>query len=165
MKRLGLSLFVLAVLLAAAPATRAASVTGVEITKYGLVKVEVLRREPSPGTTTGQLRITKTTLARTTDRVPARKGVSFGYYYRVLGSPAGARVTLTFKTLTPGLRRPGERDVRRESIYMRPKAIGLEYGASYTLEEDWEVVPGRWTFQVLYEGRLLAEKSFTLYRP
>jgi hypothetical protein len=42
--------------------------------------------------------------------------------------------------------------------------IGTTQFRSYVLDNDWEVVPGVWIFQVWYQGRKLAEQKFTLVK-
>ena len=44
------------------------------------------------------------------------------------------------------------------------KKIGETAYLGYGIENDWEIVPGTWTFEIWYSGRKLAEQSFTLSR-
>ena len=33
----------------------------------------------------------------------------------------------------------------------------------YKFDHDWELVPGNWTLQVLYQGEVMVEKEFVVY--
>jgi hypothetical protein len=44
------------------------------------------------------------------------------------------------------------------------RAIGAQLHRDYTFEHDWELLPGVWTFQIWYQGRLLAEEKFTVVK-
>ena len=57
----------------------------------------------------------------------------------------------------------GETFERNE--YIEDKAVGETHLKGYTLDDDWEVVPGIWTLQVWFGDRMLAEKRFTLTKP
>ena len=37
--------------------------------------------------------------------------------------------------------------------------------AGWTFDNQWELIPGEWVFQIYYEGEKLVEKSFTVYNP
>jgi hypothetical protein len=49
---------------------------------------------------------------------------------------------------------------RNETVVTR--SIGKLHFRSYTLEEQWELVPGVWTFELWSHDRKLGEQSFTL---
>lgn len=66
---------------------------------------------------------------------------------------------------SPGLRNPatGKTNIRGE--YSEQKKLGTETLQGYGFEEDWELVPGTWTFEIWQDGRKLAEQSFTVVKP
>ena len=96
--------------------------------------------------------------------VPARRGVGFGIEYRVRGAPKDVKVPLRMVTIFPsgGLHNPktGKTVLRNE--YVEEKPVGALLLKGYTLDDDWEVVPGTWTFQIWFGDQLLAEKVFTV---
>ena len=48
---------------------------------------------------------------------------------------------------------------------MIDKTIGPTQYKGYKIAQDWQAVPGVWTFQIWYQNRKLAEQSFTLTKP
>ncbi|MBW2107958.1 MAG: DUF3859 domain-containing protein, partial [Deltaproteobacteria bacterium] len=61
-------------------------------------------------------------------------------------------------------------DPRRKEIlysheYTRIHKIGGIYGTGYGFDHPWELVSGRWTFQLLYDKKILAELTFKVYNP
>jgi hypothetical protein len=49
-----------------------------------------------------------------------------------------------------------------ESRITRNKKIGETLYLGYGFENEWEIVPGTWTFAVSYQGKELAKQSFTV---
>ena len=49
-----------------------------------------------------------------------------------------------------------------ESRYSRTKKIGETVYLGYGFENAWEIVPGKWTFEVWYQGKKLATQSFAV---
>jgi hypothetical protein len=62
----------------------------------------------------------------------------------------------------PGVVRPGAQAPIRRSEYSAPKRIGDWLFLVYSLDEDWELVPGDWTFEIWYENRKLTSQTFTV---
>jgi hypothetical protein len=102
--------------------------------------------------------------AATTTTIPLQKGVQFGYSYKIIGQPDGAQVDIKLVTNypAPGLRSPssGKPVMRAERI--RKRLIGETSVTTYTLEDDFELVPGVWTFEIYDGDRKLVTKTFTL---
>ena len=111
--------------------------------------------------------VTGTRRLQTTTGIPARVCTSFGFEYMIIGTPLSAEVPIKMVTKfpTPGLRNPETQQTtyRHETVVNR--TIGRVHFRSYTLEEQWELVPGVWTFELWYQDRKLAEQSFTLSTP
>jgi len=147
-----------------AAAAQADRIDGAEITQFGVYEYKVTSTQDLGGTAAGMLQSVDYKFVSTTTSIKARRGVGFGIEYRLLGAPKDAKVPLRGVTIFPagGLRNPktGERFERNE--YIEEKEIGTLLLKGYTLDDDWEVVPGTWTFQVWFGDRMLAEKVFTL---
>ncbi|MBI3548095.1 MAG: DUF3859 domain-containing protein [Elusimicrobia bacterium] len=167
-RTLGISLA--AVLLALyASASRAdvaaPKVDKIEIVEAGIYKVEVASRERVDGLAGGKLSIVKnSTLLKATTTIPMKIGTTFGIRYKVIGSPDGSKAELKIVTNYPkeGVRDPGQKRTLYASTYPVNKTIGLVTYKSYTLEEGWELVPGRWSFEVWYGDKKMAEQEFTI---
>jgi hypothetical protein len=52
----------------------------------------------------------------------------------------------------------------RESRFKKMKPIGQVLYFGYGFENDWELVPGTWTFEIWSDGRRLAEEKFTVIK-
>jgi hypothetical protein len=97
----------------------------------------------------------------------ARKGLNFGFEYRLVGSPKGAKVTIRKVTIFPA---PGLHDPKTVTLFVRDEyiesnVIGVPVLKAYRLDNDWEVVPGVWVQQIWFGEQKLAEQKFTLTKP
>lgn len=99
-----------------------------------------------------------------TDRIFGQLDRSFGIELDLRNMPPGP-VSLTIRTLHPPLTNPetgrtmdvSEYDwtvVGRERLYF-----------GFTFDHRWEIAEGTWTKQILHDGRVIAEKVFTVVVP
>jgi hypothetical protein len=102
--------------------------------------------------------------AATTTSIPLQKNVQFGYRYKIIGQPDGAQVDIKLVTNypTPGLRSPSSQNPVMRAERVRKRRIGETGITTYTLEDDFELVPGVWTFEIYAGNRKLLTKTFTL---
>ncbi|MCG6857294.1 MAG: DUF3859 domain-containing protein [Salaquimonas sp.] len=143
----------------------AASLEGVDVVDAGIYRVDTGAESAEPGTPTGEVTaVVKATLLEATDTVPARLGTEFGFRYEVVGKPAGEAVMLDFVITYPdkGLHDPASGRTLHESRYSKAKPIASTEYFGYGLENDWEAVPGTWTFEIWQDGVKFAGRSFTL---
>jgi hypothetical protein len=107
----------------------------------------------------------KADLVQIADLVPARVGAAFGFKYLVVGPPEGTQVPLrlVIHYPEPGIRDPAGRDpIRRRSeqlVFVRAGELAL---SGYRFGQAWEVVQGRWLFELWDGNRKLAEQAFTV---
>ena len=106
-------------------------------------------------------------LIKKTSTIEARIGVTFGFQYVVVGRPRSEQVQLTEITLFPP---PGLKDPKVKSMMLRHEqqidvAIGELDATLFTLEHDWELVPGKWIFELRQGDRLLASETFEVVKP
>lgn len=96
-----------------------------------------------------------------TDTVCARLGVTFGFDYVLLGSPAGALVRLEAVTRFPpqGMTNAEGRHFAKNE-YEAVVPVGGAGTRTFTFEEPWEMVPGTWVFEYHFNGRKIGEKAF-----
>lgn len=142
--------------------SRAASVYGVTIWEQGVYdcSVKSYRTGETGGTSAT---ISACALLNSTKVVTAKIGTLYGCKYELDGTPLGELVTLQHKVKipAPGVRNANtgewfletERDVRVK-LGKRDGFIG--WGADLPSE----LVPGTWTFEIRYEGRVLGSCSF-----
>ena len=98
-----------------------------------------------------------------TTTVRGKLGTSFGFEYALIGAPAGAQAAIEIVVVLPepGLLNPANgKRTRRERWRPSPSLLSGATIAGYQFEMDWEIVPGRWTFQIWQSDRKLGEQSF-----
>jgi hypothetical protein len=148
----------------AAPAAFA-EVTRVDVLDRGIYEIVPGEQTPDPDTPTGTITAVDTQkLLQSTDTVVGKLGVEFGLRYVVIGSPEGGEVTvdLVYIYPSPGLKDPAEAEPALETRFSRTKKIGETTYIGYGFENDWEIVPGEWRFEIWHDGKKLAEESFTV---
>ena len=101
----------------------------------------------------------------TTD-IPAKLGVNFGIQYVINSRPRGKpiRVTSVVKFPEAGLQRPRGR-LYKESRDTHEVIIGRKALHGYGFDEEWELVPGTWIFELWYRDARLIKKTFNVYVP
>lgn len=140
------------------------SVARAEIVWAGLYEAEVTGTVSQPHTAIGRTnQLSNIRKLRATTTVEGRLGVSFGLEYQLRGKPDGADVPITIVVILPkaGLRNPANAEpTYRERWRPSAQVIGGRTLVGYTLEHDWEVVAGLWTFEIWSEDEKLGEQAF-----
>jgi hypothetical protein len=150
-----------------APA-QTARVDRIDVVEYGIYQTEATKRTDTPSTAGGYVKsLTNIRNSEVTRTIPARPGVRFGFRYNVIGAPNGVQIPITVVDKFPeqGLRKPGSTETFYREEYVVTKTIGKESYTDYGFDHDWELVPGSWTIELWYQGRKLAEQSFTVVKP
>jgi hypothetical protein len=159
----GLAPVVAALFLAAAPA--AAAERGIEIVDYGIYDHTVTQVIPEPKDVAGErTTVANVRLREKTEIIDAQKSRMFGFQFRVT-DPALYGKTLTTRKVVPKLTNPktGRSATTVEGeVVAGPDTVFLN---AYGFDYDWERAEGEWTFQVLHEGKVLAEKKFKVILP
>ncbi|NIR31304.1 MAG: DUF3859 domain-containing protein [Gammaproteobacteria bacterium] len=143
------------------------SVNGARVVEYGQYDVVRGERVAATDTAAGYMSRVQTYQRVGGPQIPAEVGTAFGLKYIVEGEPEGEKVTLTVvQTFPPqGVTHPDTSETTHEQRYRRYARVGEETFDGYILSKPWEVVPGRWTIQILHEERLLIEKKFIVEGP
>jgi hypothetical protein len=144
----------------------AGSVTGAEIVEYGLFDKVSIGSRKADSVLTGKVdEVPKVKLQQQTTTIPATLGTSFGITVKLTGSPLGETVDCSIRWIRPKLTNPetGQSSERSEFPSRRP--IGEVTPTGFTFEHPWELVPGTWTVQVIYDSKVLAEKRFNVVLP
>ena len=140
----------------------------IDIVEHGIYTAKRTGDEAAPNATNGIVaNLGDVQHAVTTRTIPAQQGVRFGFRYNIVGTPANATVLLHMVTIfpSPGLTNPATGKTAARSEYDARATIGKRQYKDYGLDNAWEVVPGRWTMQIWYQGRKLAEQTFTVGKP
>ncbi len=152
-------------LLAAPTCARAEAtnvVTGAEISQVGIFKAAVVKQSNAQGgwKTDGASNVS---WVQSTTNIPGRVGMQFGFRYNIKGSPTNAPITVQVAHEQPQLKDAKTGATVARNVSQIQSRIGQSY-LLYTLE-DADLIPGKWKFQVLYEGRLLCEQGFVVNNP
>jgi len=140
------------------------SVQSAEIVEYGIYQIartgdHILLSSTSAGAVEPA---SGARLITATNHVPAVVGTTFGCLFVVTGEPTGTPVTLDIIVDHPPFEKaPGQKTGTRDTVPW-PYVIGQKAGYTYTLDNDWEAVPGNWSIQIRYRGRKLAEQKFVV---
>ncbi|MCW5770987.1 MAG: DUF3859 domain-containing protein [Rhodospirillaceae bacterium] len=154
-------------LLGAVMAAAAAQASGqVEIKDFGFYDLSVDGSVPAPEDISGTRNIVSNIrLQRQTDEIDAQLGRSFGFRFRIT-DPALLGKKLTLRTKFPPLSNP---DTKRTSGTQDRTFVVTSTGEllydGYRFDYDWEMAEGTWTFQILQDGKVLAEKKFKVIIP
>ncbi len=106
-------------------------------------------------------------LVEKTTRIPLKKGIAFGFKWEARGLP-DISIKIAMRVKHPPTTRP---DGTKSSGFEEMLPFFPERGRVepredlYVLSEDWEMLPGEWTLSMVYEGKVLCEKVFTVIAP
>jgi Domain of unknown function (DUF3859) len=151
-------------------APQAAAQTSVKfdafITQYGLFDLFGDQNDTAaPNTAAGKVSDHDSSrLVETTTTVKARKGVVFGFKYEIRGLRDGEHSGFEMRVTHPPMKGP---DGRVSTLSQAPTFIDSQAGVAgndllYKLSQDFEVLPGQWTLEALYQGRVVLSKTFVL---
>jgi Tol biopolymer transport system component len=141
-------------------------VASVDITEYGIYKAVVVKSEASRNQAATYQTLGSVTLIEQTEKIPALLGTRFGFRYTINGYPNGEKIDITFKMISPVIKRPVDnKEFSVQEVVLKNRIIGYNTYSDYVFEEAWEMVPGEWRLQLFYNGKKLAEKTFYVYRP
>jgi hypothetical protein len=116
-------------------------------------------------TASGELRsVDLHRLIEQTDQIVGILGNSFGVVIRLDNLPPGPAL-LTIRTIHPPLTNPKTGATMSVSEYDWPVTIRDDVYFGYTFDHGWEIAEGNWTKQILYNGRVIAEKKFKVVVP
>jgi hypothetical protein len=104
-------------------------------------------------------------LEYTTD-IPGKLGTNFGFQFIVNSTPIGKaiRVTTVIKFPEQGMQQPKGRHYA-ESRDTHEVILGQKSLHGYGFDEEWEIVPGTWVFELWYRDARLIKKTFTVLEP
>ncbi len=101
-----------------------------------------------------------------TTEIPGVLGTNFGFQFVINSTPRGkpVRVTSVIKFPEPGIQRPGGK-LYTESRDTHQVIMGQKSLHGYGFDEEWEIVPGTWVFELWYQSARLIKKTFTVLPP
>lgn len=165
MRRFSAAGLLAALVLAGVAQTATAEPSGKIVTFGRYEIVETGRPEKAERTVAGEVKPVETRrLIQQTDEVVGQLGNTFGFEVNLEGLPSGP-VNLVVRTIHPPLTNSDTGKTMTVSEYDWP-VIGREkvyFG--FTFDYRWEIAEGIWTKQLLYNGKIIAEKKFKVIVP
>jgi hypothetical protein len=159
-------LFAVIIELSFVEVSRGATVTGAEIVEYGVFDKVSIGPRKEPAVLTGQVdEVPMVKLKERTTIIPAALGITFGITVKLIGSPAGERVNCWITWLHPKLTNPETGQASDRSEFPSRWPIGEATPTGFTFEHPWELVPGTWTVRVIWDWKVVAEKTFNVMPP
>jgi hypothetical protein len=106
-------------------------------------------------------------LVKATRRIPAKSGTIFGCTYRLRGLTKGSRVTLYRQYIHPPMT---DKSGRKTTTFTLSKtgfaaSEDIQEAILYTLRQEFELVPGKWTLSVTHRGKRLFTERFIVFKP
>lgn len=169
MRAFVLALFTVVMTFAVPAQAQNARATGAQILWYGVYEVGKTEEVKDPASATGTRFISSGVrrIGENTDRIAIRKDVRFGFAYKLSGSPSNgsAKITHFRKFPPPGLDDGSGRKSLTEERNFNFGISRTDLFTAFNLGDTEGMPEGVWVFRVVHQGRILAEKSFTLHRP
>ncbi|MGH8046656.1 MAG: DUF3859 domain-containing protein [Chthoniobacterales bacterium] len=140
---------------------RALTIDETRLTAYGTFEEKSADNVRSPLTAAGYtIRNSDEKLLKTTAVIEAKVGTSFGIDYILYGRPVGRQLNLFIRLRRPAITNPATGETTTVDENVTPAWISLQKHDGFRFEYPWELVPGKWTFQVFHDSKLLLEKEF-----
>ncbi|HEY7608868.1 MAG TPA: DUF3859 domain-containing protein [Alphaproteobacteria bacterium] len=136
----------------------------VEILDYGVYATGTRTTVPMPISVSGKMNlVANVRLTEKTREIMGQLGTSFGFRYRIHGVPDGANVTI--RTRHPRLTNPDTGKTMNYGEREQSVSSGGERYTGYSFDSSYEIAEGEWTFQIIYEGRVIGEQKFKVIVP
>ena len=161
-------LVLFAIAAAATPAAQAlaAAEPTVRIVSYGRYDTQLTgKAEKNDRIAGGEIRSVKVRrLIEQTDEIAGMRDVSFGVTLKFESFPPGP-IDLTIRVLHPPVTNPATGQTLTVSEYQRRLFGGEDAYFGFDFGQDWLIAEGAWTYQFVYKGRVVAEKTFKVVVP
>jgi len=138
---------------------------GATLEGYGILQVDaaVAERPANTGIASEYANVSSQhSVIKTTDVIEAKPGVAFGINFRLTEPPLGTSVATLVRIQHPPITNPVTRRTVTVDEDKRRDVSGAPTYSAFVFENDWEIVPGPWTFEVFANGRRVLEKTFTV---
>ena len=155
-----------AVLVLAGLAEVSAAEPNGKIVSFGRYEiVEAGKPEKAERTVAGEVKpVENRRLIQQTEEVVGQLGNTFGFEVDLEGLPPGS-VNLVVRTIHPPLTNSETGRTMTVSEYDWPVVGRSRVYFGFTFDYRWEIAEGIWTKQLIYNGKVLAEKKFKVIVP
>lgn len=133
----------------------------IRIIEKGVYQAETTTRTMTQEATGVRNTVKNPRLISDTVLIYGKLGVRFGVRYVLSGTTEpGLDLNLVIRFPAPGLRDPVAGKRYFESAQVLTIRAGAAYYWEYHFENDWEIVPGVWTFEFWSSATMLASQKF-----
>jgi hypothetical protein len=102
-------------------------------------------------------------LLQHTSDIPGVLGTEFGMLYKINSTPKGAQFQVTSVIKFPEGGLTDEKGkVYEQATETFNVAIGERSFYCFGFDEQWEIVPGKWVFQIWHKNSRLAQRTFNV---
>ena len=138
----------------------------VVVKEFGTYKLATKKQVYStPNTTAGYTSKVETAeLIMQDHKLKLEKGTIFGVRIEIQGGYPGEVISFKVKYEHPPITKPNGTISRgfTQNKRVKFKETAADYGALYSLTEDYELVPGTWVFSIISDGTIVVRKEFEL---
>ena len=128
--------------------------------RYGICETDELYQQRMPNSPSGhQIISDRFRLIAKTDTIPGELQQQFGVEY-ILESNATGHVPVEQVWIFPRTLRDENGRSFDEVRFITEKPLNEKTYTTYMMEKDFEIVTGKWTFQMWYGGKKIYERSF-----
>lgn len=161
---------VLSVAIAMPARAQTATVTGAEITWYGVYRAEQAKLVQERGALGGTRKVSTNIVPPSvnSDRIAIADNTRFGFGFQLNGAPTGAAVKLKIVQRMPppgALNAVTGKRSTSGAFEANPKIGASNLVIGWLIGKAASAPAGNWTFEIWHEGRKLTGKTFTLYYP
>ena len=155
--------FAIYLLMALLGHANAQTVQRIDVIEAGIYTSRIDKTVDAPGAVTGRKKMeSDIRLVQATTNIPARRGVEFGFRYRIVGTGKTVHLKMITHVPPPGMRDPDTGNVTLTDRFYSDHTVGVPQFSAYTFDNDWEIVPGTWIFEIWLDDQKLASQSFEI---
>lgn len=134
-----------------------------EIATGTFTKGEVVAKEQMDGSPTGTHTVVeKQTLLKKTQSVDAKIGAAFGVEYKLAGKQNDT-IPIELEWVFPSEMTDQKGNHYNSIRYPVDLPANLVNASVYSLDNDYEVVKGTWTFNIYYQDKVIFSRKFDLH--
>jgi len=96
--------------------------------------------------------------------IPLKKGITFGFRWEATGFLWGVPTKMYHRIKHPPTQKPDGRITTgfEEPFTAMPRNGKVKGGYGYRLTEKWELLPGKWSIELIFDEKILAKQTFTI---
>lgn len=139
-------------------------IESIEIINFGILTSDQEEKELSKASPAGYfLRPQQINFVNQTNKIEARKGLKFGIEYFIKGFTDDKDDAIFYcKISHPTMKNPETKEELNEVTERKINYVNERNFDYYHLESDWEIVKGKWTFEIIEDNKTLLKTEFDI---